>query len=400
MNNLELERSKIKPYKYPNKLFKDLIIESEGRLNYNGISSSINNTNNNVNYSNDSYKKIITTSTTTSKRVINTSSKLMNKLKIETDLSINSIENNKKKILHNYNIENFGDNLVFKINSGNNIMCYDFTNNNFYFFDFADYNNFSNNFITEENNGNIFLSYNSILYIVTGKNSDFFYEFNPQKKSMDKLCSLNNNHSKGSLIPFKDSIICLSGEHNKKCEIYSIHKNEWNEMPEMNFERSEFGTCIINEQYLFSIFGFNSPKNEYLNNIEYLDLLNENGYWKNLDYKSDNFSLYIKGLLALNYFDNKIILIGGFNGELNKPVENFAQIILGNNFDKEIYVENVDRKLKDIHKNKCYMFSCGYTQRNDEKGRIYNVAYDNDERIHIFEMQNMVHDVVSFESII
>ena len=97
MNNLELERSKIKPYKYPNKLFKDLIIESEGRLNYNGISSSINNTNNNVNYSNDSYKKIITTSTTTSKRIINTSSKLMNKLKIETDLSINSIENNKKK---------------------------------------------------------------------------------------------------------------------------------------------------------------------------------------------------------------------------------------------------------------------------------------------------------------
>ena len=398
MNNLESERTKIKPYKYQNKLFKDLIIESEGRLNYNGIPSSINN---NINNSNDSFKKIVTTSTTTSKQIINTSlSKLMNKLKIETDLSINSIENNKKKVLHNYNIENLGDNLIFKINSGNNIMCYDFTNNNFYFFDFADYNNFSNNFITDENNGNIFLSYNSILYIVTGKNSDLFYEFNPQKKAMDKLSSLNNNHSKGSLIPYKNSIICLSGEHNKKCEIYSIHKNEWNEMPEMNFERSEFGTCIINEQYLFSIFGFNSPKNEYLNNVEYLDLLNENGYWKNLDYKSDNFSLYIKGLLALNYFDNKIILIGGFNGELNKPVENFAQIILGNNFDKEIYVENVDRKLKDIHKNKCYMFSNGYTQRIDEKGRIYNIAYDNDERIHIFEMQNMLHDVISFESTI
>ena len=379
------------------KLFKNLLIKSENSILYKG-NQTPNNTNNSILF-NDSYKKK-SLSSNTSKQIINIStstysSKLMNKLKIENDLSQISLPITKKKFVNN--IEELGENLIFKIYTLKNIMCYDFKNKEFCLFDFADYNNFKNNYITEKNNGNIFISYNSILYIITGKNSDFFYCFNPQKKSMEKLCSLNNNHSKGSLISFQNSIICLSGEHNKKCEIYSINKNKWNEIAEMNFERSEFGTCIINNKYLFALFGFNSPKNEYLNNIEFLDLLNENSLWKNLDYKSDNISLYIKGFLALNYLNNKIIIVGGFNGEFEKPIENFIQIILGENFENEIYIENVDRKLKDIQKYKNYIFSTNITERKDEQGRIFNVAYDNDDRIHIFEIQNMINDVFKFE---
>ena len=277
------------------------------------------------------------------------SSKLMTKLKIETDLNIIQPKKSNIKIINN--IEDLGDNIILKYNN-KNIMCYDMNNKKCYFFDYADYNNFSDNFINDEDNGNIFLSYNTFLYILTGKNYDMFYSFNPQKKAMEKLCSLKNNHSKGCLIPYNDnSIICLSGQHNKKCEIYSILKNEWNDMPEMNIERSEFGCCIIQNKYLFCIFGFNYPKNEYLNTIEYLDLLDENPIWKYLIYNNDNLiSLYIKGLLCINYIDEKIILVGGFNGELNKPVEDFYQLILGHDFEKDCYVESVNRKLKDIQK--------------------------------------------------
>ena len=53
---------------------------------------------------------------------------------------------------------------------------------NFYFFDFGDYNNFSTNYINDEDNGNVYLSYNSFLYILTGKNYDMFYSFNPKNK--------------------------------------------------------------------------------------------------------------------------------------------------------------------------------------------------------------------------
>ena len=197
-----------------------------------------------------------------------------------------------------------------------------------------------------------------------------------------------------------NSIICLSDQYNKKCEIYSILKNEWNDMPEMNIERNEFGCCIIQNKYLFCIFGFNYPKNEYLNTIECLDLFDENPIWKYLIYNNDNLiSLYIKGLLCINHIDEKIkiILVGGFNGELNKPVEDFYQLILGDNFENDCYVEEVNRKLKDIQKNKLYMFNSGITEKTDEKNRLYNIAYDNDGRIHVFEIRSMTHDVFNFE---
>ena len=277
-------------------------------------------------------------------------------------------------------------------------MCYDMKSKGFYFFDFADYNNFSSNYISDDDNGNILLSYNSLLYIITGKNYDMFYCFNAEKKGMEKLCSLKNNHSKGNLITYHNSIICLSGQHNKKCEIYSIIKNEWNEMKEMNIERSEFGSCIINDKYLFCIFGFNYPKNEYLNTIEYLDLLDEDCNWEYLNYKNEKLlSMYIKGLLSINYNDEKIILIGGYNGELNKPIEEFSQLILGNNFIEESYIDKVNRKLKDINKNKLYIFNSGITEIKDEKNRLYNIAYDNEDRIHIFEIRTMTHDVFNYE---
>ena len=370
--------------------FKNLIVRNEEKLFYKGIP-----------YTEEEYlKKITKTSSLTKKILTNSSSttKIMTKFKIESDLSEIPIKN-KIKVFGNVN--ELGDNLVFKMYKGTknkNIICYDMKSKGFYFFDFADYNNFSSNFISDKNNGNVYLSYNSILYILTGKNYDMFYSFNPQKKSMEKLCSLNNNHSKGNLIPYHNSIICLSGEYNKKCEIYSTLKNEWNEMSEMKIERSEFGSCIIQDKYLFCIFGFNYPKNEYLNTIEYLDLLTENSNWEYLNYKNEKLlSLYIKGLLTVNYNDVKIILIGGYNGELDKPVEYFSQIILGEDFQNDSYVEDVNRKLKDIQKNKLYIFNSGITEKKDEKNRLYNIAYDNEDRIHVFEIQTMTHDVFNFE---
>ena len=389
ISNLENLNTKLKNIKPKKEKFENLQIQSDKKLSYKGIP-----------YKEEELLKKITKISTKRRSLVGSisSNKLMTKLKLETDLNIIPSES-KIKVLNK--IEEIGgsENVIFNVYDGKNIICYDINNKNYYFLPFADYNNFSDNFINDEENGNIFLSYNTFLYILTGKNYDMFYSFNPQKKAMDKLCSLKNNHSKGCLIPYNDnSIICLSGQHNKKCEIYSILKNEWNDMPEMNIERSEFGCCIIQNKYLFCIFGFNYPKNEYLNTIEYLDLLDENPIWKYLIYNNDNLiSLYIKGLLCINYIDEKIILVGGFNGELNKPVEDFYQLILGHDFEKDCYVELVNRKLKDIQKNKLYMFGSGITEKTDEKNRLYNIVYDNDDRIHVFEIKSMTHDVFNFE---
>ena len=385
--NLAKVNNKLKLLKQKNDSFNNLEIKNGGKVFYKGIPYS----------EEEIIKKINKRSKSTQKVLTNTlSTKLISKLNIETNLNVYPIS--KIKVVGNINELGGSDNLIFRLYDGKNIMCYDMKSKGFYFFDFADYNNFSSNYISDDDNGNILLSYNSLLYIITGKNYDMFYCFNAEKKGMEKLCSLKNNHSKGNLITYHNSIICLSGQHNKKCEIYSIIKNEWNEMKEMNIERSEFGSCIINDKYLFSIFGFNYPKNEYLNTIEYLDLLDEDCNWEYLNYKNEKLlSMYIKGLLSINYNDEKIILIGGYNGELNKPIEEFSQLILGNNFIEESYIDKVNRKLKDINKNKLYIFNSGITEIIDEKNRLYNIAYDNEDRIHIFEIRTMTHDVFNYE---
>ena len=43
------------------------------------------------------------------------------------------------------------------------------------------------------------------------------------------------------------------------------------------------------------------------------------------------------------------------------------------------------------------IFNSGITEIIDEKNRLYNIAYDNEDRIHIFEIRTMTHDVFNFE---
>ena len=64
-----------------------------------------------------------------------------------------------------------------------------------------------------------------------------FYVFNALKRTINKLCSLKNNHSNGSLINYKGDILCIGGNYNKKVELYNEAKNTWIDLPELQVER-------------------------------------------------------------------------------------------------------------------------------------------------------------------
>ena len=341
----------------------------------------------------DYYLKKITQTSNTSKKVLSSSysmSKLMTKLNIENNLTIIP----KKTNFSNFSLNN---NLIYsipKIKKNKCILCFDLLNKEFQLIKYADFNNFSVNY-KNENEGNIFFINDSNFYIITGENCDMFYLFNPQKKSIEKLCSLNNNHSKGSLINYHNTLICLSGEFNKKVEMYSPSKNEWKEIPEMLNERSNFSSCIFQDKYLFAFFGFNNPKKQYLNTIEYLDLLEEEKNWTYLIYEnSQMLSLKIINFITINYNEEKIIFFGGYNAELNKPIEKFIQLIISQDL-KSNYIEEVDRQFKDIEKNKLYEFNTNTTSYEDHLKRKYNSAIDKNYNVHIFEIDKMIHDVYS-----
>ena len=328
---------------------------------------------------------------------------LKSKLNIKTDLNISKDDYYISESLEKYNISEKCIYTIISLTKTKSILCFDYTNKKFSFRDFADFGDFQENYLLSFENGNnnlknnsIFLIINYNYYIVTGENCDMLYVFNSFKRTMNKLCSLKNNHSNGALINYSNDIICISGNYNKKVELYNHLKNEWINMPELQIERKDCSVCLIKNRYLFCLFGYNLPTKQYLNTIEYLDVKNyKKCSWKYLYYKNENLlSLYFTGAIGINYKDEKIIVIGGNNGKENIPNEYFYQLIISQNFnnDKESYIEKTKRKLKDIYKNKYYTFNKGYNIFESNNNLFY-MAFDDNLRAHLFQVNNLVHDV-------
>lgn len=224
------------------------------------------------------------------------------------------------------------------------------------------------------------------------------YIFDSEKKIMNKLCKLNYNHSNGNLISYEHNLICLSGDFNKSVEIYNSEKNIWNIMPEMIKERSGSGVCIFNNKYILNLFGYNSPTKQYLDNLEYFDMTDKlNPSWKCLECK--NFVLKIKNFFCISN-NNKIIIVGGckYNDndkEKMKYNNNFIKIIFGEeNLDKNknIKIEELIGKIKDINKNKNYLFYNGGKHFDDINDINYEV-FDDKYNCHIFKGMNNTHDI-------
>ena len=267
--------------------------------------------------------------------------------------------------------------------------------------DFDDFSDFEKNYfetINDDTNGNILITINCNLFIITGKNYDIFYEFVSSKKSMIKLCNLKNNHSNGVLVYYNNKFFCISGDFNKKAEVYSESKNEWKNLNNCLIERSNSFAVVYDNKYLFNIFGYNYPTKECLNSIEYMDITeldNNITEWKDLKYKNnDSLSLNIKNFFCINYLDQKLIIVGGYNGKDNVHEKNFIQIIFGNNNNlDEAIVERVERKYKDIDKNKKYLFNGQYGYHIGDKNEIFYEVFDSDFNCHVFQVSNMGHDV-------
>ena len=329
---------------------------------------------------------------------------LSSKLKIQTDLNIDkdySVSFNKSQII--------SDKCIFAISSltkSKSILCFDYETKKFSFRDYADFGDFQDNYIKSlenikenQKNKSIFLTIYYYFYIITGENCDIFYVYNAVKRTIDKLCPLKNNHSNGTMLNYNDDIVCISGNYNKKVELYSQSKNEWTDLPELQVERSDFTAVLFKNKYIFCLFGFNLPTKQYLNTIEYLDIENYNlSSWQYLKYQNENLlSIYLINSLGINYDNKKIIIVGGKNGQENISNEYFYQLIISNNFEnnKNSYIEKTNRKLKDINKNKCYLFNKGQNIFMDNNS-LFHMSFDDDLRVHLFNVNNMAHDVFYF----
>ena len=169
-------------------------------------------------------------------------------------------------------------------------------------------------------------------------------------------------------------------------------------------ERSNSSSCIINKKeksYIFNLFGYNYPTKEYLDTIEFLIINQNDSNWEYLNYNNPNLiSLYLSNFFCINYDDNKIIIIGGYNGKENKNNDSLIQINLDNeNIKENILVEYCGRKLKDIDINKSYYLSNGYKINyiKDKKEILYEI-FDSELNCHLFQKSNLAHDIFYYSN--
>jgi hypothetical protein len=242
---------------------------------------------------------------------------------------------------------------------------------------------------------------------------------------MTQYSDLKYNHSNGTMISYCNKIICLSGDLTKKVEIYSEEDSTWLELPEMQVERNSFSACIIKNRYLFAFFGYNIPSKSYLNTIEYFDIvnyninimnmritnnINDNVYWKNLEYNYFNNKpslnkINLVGAISINYKNEKIIFLGGKNGLYDDNEEGYYQLILDdtNMKSKDLngYIEKI--KTKELSKfNNCYYFNFSYkyieelNQDNILKEPAF-VAFDSNHFVHLVKLSTMNHEIYNFK---
>ena len=336
---------------------------------------------------------------------------LSTKLNLNTDLSLSESEKSDKRenkkdksINTNNNIKLLSQATIFTIYYKYNkisILAFDYENKTFSFHDFSDLNNFKKNYkesLNNNNKGNLFLNINEYLYIITGKNYNMLYIYDSINKTMNKLSELKYNHSNGNLIYYENNLICLSGDYTKSVEIYYIKKNTWNNMPNMLNERSSSGVCILDNKYILNLFGYNMPNKKYLDNIEYLDMTNKfEPSWKCL--YCNNFVLKIKNFFCFNN-NNKIIIVGGnkYNENDKEKIKynnNFIKIIFEEkNLDKNknIKIEELIGKIKDINKNKNYLFN-DIGKKYLNKKEIHYQVFDNKYNCHVFKGNNNIHEI-------
>ena len=338
-------------------------------------------------------------------------------------------------ILKNYNNNNMNINKKSNINkyiyalyySANDyfnkyIMCFDAETKSFKIRNINN-TNFNKNFNDSINRKNkksrsIYLIKDNYYYIVTGHNCNKFYQYDYYQDKIIQLNDLKFNHSNGNMISFYDNIICLSGDYNKKVELFLENEKQWIELPEMQVERSHFCSCIIKDKYIFTFFGYNVPNKTYIDSIEYFDIIN---YMLNIKNKRDNFiywsyleynyfndrpsckKINLIGSVAVNYNNEKIIFLGGKNYlEKKDDDEGYYELVVNdtniNDEKMDGYLEKIKTKgLVNFNSVKLF-FNYNYkyieelNQDNVLKEPVF-VAFDNNYFVHLIKLSTMNHEI-------
>ena len=175
--------------------------------------------------------------------------------------------------------------------------------------------------------------YNTLngIYILTGEKVDSLYYFNSKNNTISKICKFNLGHDNGSIL-YDDkgnNIFVFGGKKMKSCEYYNFSDKKVYEMPDLITDRAN-ASFIISNGKIFGFFGFSYEKNDYTNNIEYIEYNNKEQWIeiKNINLLSENITFDIESMATTYYKNNEeeIMIYDGIKGENEDFISDFYLI--------------------------------------------------------------------------
>ena len=262
----------------------------------------------------------------------------------------------------------------------------------------------------------ILLSISNGFLIITGPDTNYLYFYSKENNKIYDLNKLNKFHNKGSLIKINnDQIICISGINTTEVEKYSIKDNKWINLPKMNCPHSESSYMIYNSDIIFSFFGYDYENNKYINDVEYLFIINNYNKksekkWNLININNKNFEYNLRShsiFYRINKENNEqkeIFIVGGYNnfGRNNGLIQIFLEnkdMKFNINFKKYeenmIKVKGTEQNLERYNNNEnIFLFQNEFYQYLDEEDNLfYNYNYDSNFNIHIIDNFTLKHTI-------
>jgi hypothetical protein len=174
-----------------------------------------------------------------------------------------------------------------------------------------------------------------ILLVEKDKNGQYSCIIKPYAPMIDKRERHNLIY-----LPDKKMVMACSGFFTSTCEVTEIDKeSKWTMKPTLNQSRANATMFYINNKYIFCLSGFTviRDKGNYLNSLEYIDLMNDDK-WTVMDLASLKSNLKLSAIGVIQERENKVLLLGGYDGE--KYVNSIYSV--------EVNMENKGSPLMDI----------------------------------------------------
>lgn len=144
----------------------------------------------------------------------------------------------------------------------------------------------------------------------------------------------------------QDYVVVCSGFYSNSAEFYSIKEGTWKILPSLKEVRANASMFQVNDRYVYCIGGFHVEKDKsngnYLNSCEFLDLNDfANKGWTHVDLeKFGKMKLCAMGIINLS--PNKILLVGGYDGE--KYLKTLQEIEIDNDLKSIKNIKNLGEK--------------------------------------------------------